>query len=106
MAEDDLLSADATSRLFFVPELFGLAVAVLPDLGRSCGCLGGLNGVLGLTDCPAAIVRITDVGRAGSRCLLAGGSRRGFLGLTDRGFGDDRRLGNILVVICLGRRAG
>ena len=106
VAEGCLLPADATSRLFFVPKLFGLAVAGLPDLGRPRGGVGGLNGVLGLTDCPAAIARITDFVRAGCRCLLAGGSRGGLLGLPDRGFGDDRGFGNILVVICLGRRAG
>jgi hypothetical protein len=111
VAEGFLLPAYATSRLF-VPTLYGLAVAVLPHLGRPRGGVGGLNGVLGLTDCPAAIARITDFVPRGRRCLLAGGSRGGLLGLPDRGFGDDRgfgndrRFGNILVVIFLGRRAG
>ena len=84
-----------TPRLFFVPKLYGLAVAVLPHLGRPRGGVGGLNGVLGLTDCPAAIARITGVVRGGRRCLLAGGSSSGLLGLPDRGFGDDRGFGII-----------
>jgi hypothetical protein len=61
VAEGRLFPAEATPRLF-VPTLYGLAVAGLLDLGRSRG--GVLNGVLGLTDCPDAIARITDVVRA------------------------------------------
>jgi hypothetical protein len=96
VAEGCLLPADAAPRLFFVPTLYGLAVAVLPDLGRPYDGVRGLNSVLGLT----------DFVRAGSWCLLARGSRGGLFGLPDRGFSDDRRFGNILVVFCLGRRAG
>jgi len=59
VAEGRLLPADATPRLCFVPTLYGLAVAGLPDLGRPRREVGGLNGVLGLTDSPAAIARIT-----------------------------------------------
>src|SRR5215212_4049101 len=112
VAQGFLLPADDPPRLFFVPKHSGPAVAVLPHLGRPRGGVGGLNGVLGLTDCPAAIARITDFVRGGCRCLLAGGSRGGLLGLPDRGFSDDRgfrndrRFGNILGVICLGRGAG
>jgi hypothetical protein len=94
------LPADAAPRLFFVPTLYGLAVAVLSDVGRARYGVGGFNGVLGLTDCPADIARLTEVVRAGGRSLLARRSRGGLLGLPDR------RFGNILVVFCLGRSAG
>src|SRR5215210_7997513 len=44
------LPADATPRLCFVRALFGLALALLPHLGRARGGVGGPNGRLGLTD--------------------------------------------------------
>src|SRR5215203_6131980 len=106
VAQGFLLPADDPPRLCFVPKHSGPAVAVLHHLGRPRRGVGGLNGVLGLTDCPAAIARITDFVRGGRRCLLAGGSRGGLLGIPDRGFPNDRRFGNILGVICLGSRAG
>jgi hypothetical protein len=112
VAEDFLLPADATPRLCFVTTHYGFGVAVLPPLGRPCSEVWGPNDVFGLTDCPATTARISYVVRGGRRCHLAGGSRCGLLGLPDRGFGndrrfvDDRRFGNILGVLSLGRRAG
>src|SRR5215212_1037765 len=73
VAEGDLFLAIAAPKLYFVPTLYGLAVAVLADLGRPRGGVGGLDGVLGLTDSPAAIARIIDSVRARCRCLLARG---------------------------------
>ena len=93
VAEGRLLPTGATPRLCLVPTLYGLAVSVVPDLGRS-------RGVLGLADSPAAMARIADGLRGGFRCLLARGSRGGLLGLHDRGFG------SILAIFFLGRRAG
>jgi len=113
VAEDDLLPADAAPGLFFVPTPYGLALAVVHVLGGPRRGFGALDGVLGLTDPPAAIARLTDFVRGGSGCLLASGSRGGPFGLPDRGLGDDGRFvgndrgfGNVLLVICLGRRAG
>jgi hypothetical protein len=74
VAEGCFLPADATPRLF-VPTLYGLAVGALPDLGGPRDGVGGLNGVLGLTNAPAAIAWITEVVRAGCWCLLGRGSR-------------------------------
>jgi hypothetical protein len=65
VAEGDLSLAAAASMLFFVPTLFRLAVGGTPDaVLAGFADVGGLTDMLGLTDAPAAIARLTNVVRA------------------------------------------
>ena len=101
VAEGDLLPADAKPTLYFVLTLFGFAAAVTPDLDPEFADVGGLTGVRGLTDVPAAIARFTRCRR-----FLAHGGCGGLLGFLNRRFGNDRLLGGILAVSRLGGRIG
>jgi hypothetical protein len=67
--------------LFFVPTLFRLAVAGMPDIVvAGLADVEGLSGMLGLTDVLGAIPRLTNVVRArGQRLLLDRGDHGGLL---------------------------